>query len=874
MKQTNNAIKFLMAQYRAIFKNANIAMVAAMAAAALAAGQAQAANSFVNDTVKAEGTDVTVNVDGVGTDTNAYDKIELTDGVSSDKAFVITVSSGAANNTIKGSVGLANSTIKVAGTDKNNAKLDIGTGAGNPTVLTIKKLSVADKATLTIAGVDETKPASVTASSIEFGNGKTATDIAVTIDDHATVTAAGDGEGAGKITINQAEVTLNAGGTLKGNEVVLTNGTVANGGTLSGSTISINGGTLTNTGTLTAGTLNLSGGTLTATQAVTATDLTVSDGTLTATKAVTATNELNITGGKVAATEAVSGKKIKVTGGEVDFGAGDAGELGSDTSAVTISGGTIKTTNAGAIKGSSVTIDQGTFTLTKGLTIGSVDSTVDVNSGTFTVPDNITLAFKGNTNLNAGTDITTTDGGKLSFTGTATIADDAKLKLGATSVTVIAADAALNEKTATLNVSTTKFGVLTKETGNKIEASGAAGTVAELHFTDSGAAIDLAKVGALNGNGGVNDENITHGANVTLKLSADAIDFNKAKIEAERLTLAANTLTVGDGSAAFTVSGGAADTLLEVGKTLTVSGGKDLTIKQGAISLRGETGSKENSVDAGKITVGGTEKGTLSVTAGEWTVKSLEIASGDVNVINDAVLKITGDLTTKNAQNQLVAEDSAIIDASGVVNLKLAGQGAALKNTSTLILSKDDVFDASGNVISANYADGAVTGEANTKINIMNGKELATISRDKFLEFTKKAAFKGLWGVKVDGLVPENTTEMNIGGNDNALIPGVGTGYENVQAKVDGTKPIDNNYSAGSVVLSSGDSLAIGTGSMSLQNANAHDNDGMFVSKPGANPNDKPTLAGVNFGTTSTADSSLTLQGSGKIGAITADDAG
>ena len=30
MKQTNNAIKFLMAQYRAIFKNANIAMVAAM----------------------------------------------------------------------------------------------------------------------------------------------------------------------------------------------------------------------------------------------------------------------------------------------------------------------------------------------------------------------------------------------------------------------------------------------------------------------------------------------------------------------------------------------------------------------------------------------------------------------------------------------------------------------------------------------------------------------------------------------------------------------------------------------------------------------------------------------------------------------------
>ena len=47
MKQTNNAIKFLMAQYRAIFNNANIAMVSfAMAAATLAAGQAQAATEI------------------------------------------------------------------------------------------------------------------------------------------------------------------------------------------------------------------------------------------------------------------------------------------------------------------------------------------------------------------------------------------------------------------------------------------------------------------------------------------------------------------------------------------------------------------------------------------------------------------------------------------------------------------------------------------------------------------------------------------------------------------------------------------------------------------------------------------------------------
>ena len=92
MKQTNNAIKFLMAQYRAIFKNANIAMVAAMAAAALAAGQAQAAahNDWTaltgNITIK-DGGD-TMAITGEGDKENA-------------NPFTVTVQSGGAV-TIKG----------------------------------------------------------------------------------------------------------------------------------------------------------------------------------------------------------------------------------------------------------------------------------------------------------------------------------------------------------------------------------------------------------------------------------------------------------------------------------------------------------------------------------------------------------------------------------------------------------------------------------------------------------------------------------------------------------------------------------------------------------------------------------------------------
>ena len=51
MKQTNNAIKFLMAQYRAIFKNAYFKGMATalVLTAGLAAGQAQAAYTGDND---------------------------------------------------------------------------------------------------------------------------------------------------------------------------------------------------------------------------------------------------------------------------------------------------------------------------------------------------------------------------------------------------------------------------------------------------------------------------------------------------------------------------------------------------------------------------------------------------------------------------------------------------------------------------------------------------------------------------------------------------------------------------------------------------------------------------------------------------------
>ena len=68
MKQTNNAIKFLMAQYRAIFKNAyfkGLTSAMLLTAGLAVAGGAQAASMLPNEVFKTDGSTVTIKDDNV-----------------------------------------------------------------------------------------------------------------------------------------------------------------------------------------------------------------------------------------------------------------------------------------------------------------------------------------------------------------------------------------------------------------------------------------------------------------------------------------------------------------------------------------------------------------------------------------------------------------------------------------------------------------------------------------------------------------------------------------------------------------------------------------------------------------------------------------
>ena len=172
MKQTNNAIKFLVAQYRAIFKNANIAMFAAIAAAALAAGQAQAATAFDNDKLQALSGGETITLDGKSDGADGkYSHLNLSgaaaDGVVKSEAFTLKITAGN-KNVISGSAAhtdilkAENATLQIEAAEGNAAdtKLEIGNTSG--AVVTFKDVAVTK-------GQLELTKGSLSAQNINFG---------------------------------------------------------------------------------------------------------------------------------------------------------------------------------------------------------------------------------------------------------------------------------------------------------------------------------------------------------------------------------------------------------------------------------------------------------------------------------------------------------------------------------------------------------------------------------------------------------------------------------------------------------------------------------------------------------------------------------
>ncbi|MGN8851845.1 autotransporter domain-containing protein [Anaerobiospirillum succiniciproducens] len=234
MKQTNNAIKFLMAQYRAVFKSAYVSGITTAVALTsfLAAAQANAANTLdaagweealkasdtlvINgetstDPAKGEYTSLAVNPTGAsGADLTLNDKQKLS--IVGNKVATVTFTADTQNEKVS---------LKGEGTlevDANNGLTLAANGSGSETTVDLSSVNI-KKGTVTLTTGHANGSVNLAANSIVIGNGESG--------DGATVTLSGTGKNvlggtSSSIVVkgNGKVVTKDSGNSIQGSSLV------------------------------------------------------------------------------------------------------------------------------------------------------------------------------------------------------------------------------------------------------------------------------------------------------------------------------------------------------------------------------------------------------------------------------------------------------------------------------------------------------------------------------------------------------------------------------------------------------------------------------------------------------------------------------
>ena len=266
MKQTNNAIKFLMAQYRAIFKNANLKMIlaAAAAAGALSAGAANAAaadgNLIADEWAQAfKDGNGTVTITGKDTDKGAagkFQNITLAGSASTPNGgtklelaknqMLVVGDSEATTNVIKAGNTQGDhieitgeGTLKIAGTNKGGKSYGLTLdGASGSVVVQVDKVEVQSDL-IVKTGANKSAHAVLLAKSVVVGDGKFT---AGSQPEGLASIKLGDAAGSGDATIDAREITINKDGKIT---LAAINGQGSGNDTdLDGELLNVNGGIL------------------------------------------------------------------------------------------------------------------------------------------------------------------------------------------------------------------------------------------------------------------------------------------------------------------------------------------------------------------------------------------------------------------------------------------------------------------------------------------------------------------------------------------------------------------------------------------------------------------------------------------------------
>ena len=731
MKISNNALNFLLAQYRAIFKRAYIKGLASavILTAGLAAGQAQAANITDSDLSQLEsGTAITV-ASGSYININGSGNTSTTDWTSDVTIIGGTPSSGASGNYIQGTSGTVSLsgpgslTIDIAeSTAVASGGLLVEGGASGSVSLDLGTIKV-NRGTLNINDGNASGGATVSADTITIGSASA--EDATTKNAVVAITSASGDKG---VTFGAADsvITINGDGKLT---VTASSGTA----TVEGSLALKQGGLLVLSGS--GGTVELN------------TDLNVdADSTV-----VVSSNSGNFAGN----TAQMDGNLLVASGGVLNLNTTQptAEEAAADASLGVVTLGATSNTQIGG--------------------------TLNVNSGTLVVEEGASLHASGSGS------IVVASGDNTLQINSQTLKDYLK---GGKSVTTIAADGATTSGTSTsgqivfnsgstLEFSDTEqidlsdFTYATSGSAGAIGASGAttlkgndflisvaiaSGSNISLVSTDLTLGADAYTSGAL-GFAGATAANLHTNANGGFALSSGTVTLDVTLGEDTNASDIADATGVIDGDLTLTTSGGltvqhgtysTADDLTISGGTLkvenanrTTSGNIDavLTLKRGstltldqtatsgAITVNGagldDAATLLDITEAELVMISGANSVAISATSGgtfratndqvEELLTPSVGGSGASVFVSDGTFEVEGDLSLTGAKLTSGTSGSAgnfVFDSTSGGVLNVAGE-LELTDVNTLNLgsNKSEVVAETLNLNAATAASGTVT---------------------------------------------------------------------------------------------------------------------------------------------------------------------
>ena len=716
MKQTNNAIKFLMAQYRAIFQNAYFKglATAAVVTMAMAAGQAQATEKPFDGSADAptgETPTIVINsdtdADSDSTLTN-YSKINVTASQESKFADVaFKINKGAATgNKFDGQAGAALSfkakSLLIEAEDKAHGLTvtSAGTAAQHKAEIEFTQNVTINKGTLAVGG---TATGTATVKSTEFNVGKGE---GASAQDDAKIALSKLGSIGNEITASSAlselsTVNLKSGGTITTVVAAKNDKGTINAGTFNvtgGDIVSVSG-SVNEAGILE---LNLVQGTISAGNVKvdknSALNINFKEAKADAGSTQTAENKLDITGGSISGAGAIVVSGDATTKGVLTINAGENGvnlenatgdlkiaanatlatdmanldALAASTLKTTISGGTLKFSET-----ANIDLDKAKFNtdgadnkigLSNNATILGNEFTLTNEIGAVTVEAS-KLNLKNST-ANALSDTA------VKASKTLVVGADSKVK----SVTLLAGDLEKITKQVKAanpgldeNALKAKYAeALLSQSGDIVSAEGVANGKLDLSATGS-------KLDVVNGTWTNNSVEVVLGdnssASATLKVGPEATSGVKN----------AAALTFGDGSK-LTIQSGA----------ITVGNSTSTTLVGATLDISALDTPEEFTFTKGSITAD--KNGTIIA---DSSLLSSLAANKQINVKAGGTLELVGEAEVESDKLSGSATDAKL---SVVAGGKLAGDTLTIKGASVALV-KDANVEAN-NLVLDNFDTG------------------------------------------------------------------------------------------------------------------------------------------------------------------------